>query len=95
MVLDTPSLQARVLLYQTSAEQALVAAPEQSHPGPEPEVARFAACQIFAAQRTLADDNRQQLTAGVTAKERYPDAVRAADRTFGLLRDGLGAVYGT
>ncbi|WP_426511907.1 TetR family transcriptional regulator [Dactylosporangium sp. McL0621] len=84
MVLSTPSLQARLLLYQTRAEQALTAALGGG------ASARLAAYQIFAAHRALADENRHHLTAGLSADERYPGAAEAAGHAFHLLRHGLG-----
>jgi AcrR family transcriptional regulator len=99
MVLSVPSLQARLLLYQATAEQTLTAALEKTRPesveGPEfvDSTARLAACQIFAVHRTLAEDNRRCLTAGATAQERYPGAVKAADHAFALLRGGLADYY--
>lgn len=87
MVLSVPALQARLLLYQTRAEQALA---EALADGP----ARLAAYQIFAAHRALADDNRHALTAGQSAAERHPAAAEAAARAFTLLRHGLAEHYG-
>ena len=93
MVLSAPSLQARLLLYQATAEQALAAALEKTRPSPIEGTARLAACQIFAVHRTLADGNRRCLAAGATAQERYPGAVEAAGHAFALLRHGLADHY--
>lgn len=93
MVLSVPSLQARLLLYQATAEQTLAEALEKSRPSPADSTARLAACQIFAVCRTLAEDNRRRLVAGVTARERYPGAVEAAGQAFALLRQGLADHY--
>jgi AcrR family transcriptional regulator len=93
MVLSTPGLQARLLLYQTRAEQSLTEALSATAPGPDDDTARLAAYQVFAALRALADDNRHQLTAGMSADARYPAAVESADRAFALLRHGLAAHY--
>ncbi|WP_433219204.1 TetR/AcrR family transcriptional regulator [Dactylosporangium sp. CS-047395] len=79
MVLATPSLQARLLLYQTRAEEALAQAISS----------RVAAYMIFAVHRALADENRRRLTGGISADERYPGAVEAARDAFKLLREGL------
>ncbi|HTJ39470.1 MAG TPA: helix-turn-helix domain-containing protein [Dactylosporangium sp.] len=87
MVLSVPALQARLLLYQTRAEQALTEAL------PDDGTARLAAYQIYAAHRALADDNRRHLAAGVTADARYPAAVEAANEAFALLRHGLASRY--
>jgi AcrR family transcriptional regulator len=93
MVLSVPSLQARLLLYQTKAELALTAALEQTRPAGQDSTARLAAYQIFAVQRALADDNRRQLATGTTAHDRYPEAVNATNHAFALLRHGLADHY--
>lgn len=94
MVLSVPSLQARLLLYQTRAEAALTDALEAAVPAGDDGTARLAAYQIFAVQRALTDDNRRHLTAGTSADARYPQAVAAADRGFAMLRHGLADRYG-
>jgi len=93
MVLSVPSLQARLLLYQTKAEVALTAALEKTRPSPGDGTARIAAYQIFATHRALADENRRHLAAGKTARSRYPKAVEAANHAFVLLRHGLSVYY--
>jgi AcrR family transcriptional regulator len=93
MVLTVPSLQARLLLYQTKAEQVLAEALAATRPSTSDSTARVAAYQIFAVHRALADDNRHHLTAGETADARYPRAVEAADDAFALLRHGLGIQF--
>jgi AcrR family transcriptional regulator len=93
MVLSVPSLQARLLLYQTKAELALTAALEKTRPSAIEGTARVAAYQIFAVHRALADDNRRHLAAGATAQSRYLDAVEAANHAFALLRHGLADHY--
>ena len=93
MVLSTPSLQARLLLYQANAEEALAAALDTTCPSAAEGTARLAAYQIFAIHRALADDNRRHLAAGVTAQNRYPHAVQAANHGFALLRHGLADQY--
>ncbi|HEY1488907.1 MAG TPA: TetR family transcriptional regulator [Micromonosporaceae bacterium] len=94
MVLSVPSLQARLLLYQTRAEAALAAALEVAAPDGDDGTARIAAYQIFAVQRALTDDNRRYLTAGISGDARYPEAVAAAERGFAMLRHGLAEWYG-
>jgi AcrR family transcriptional regulator len=88
MVLSVPSLQGRLLLYQTAAEAALTDVLETVMPADD-GTARLAAYQIFAVQRALTDDNRRHLTAGISGDARYPEAVAAADRGFAMLRHGL------
>ena len=94
MVMTVPSLQARLLLYQTKAEQLLAAALAATRPSTLDSTARVAAYQIFAVHRALADDNRHHLAAGETADARYPRAVAAANDAFNLLRHGLTDQYG-
>ena len=93
MVLSVPSLQARLLLYQTKAESVLTAALEKTRPAPDDGTARLAAYQIFAVHRALADENRRHPAAGRTAHARYPEAVEAANHAFALLRHGLADHY--
>jgi AcrR family transcriptional regulator len=93
MVMSIPSLQARLLLYQTKAELALTTALETTRPAAVAGTARLAAYQIFAVHRALADDNRQHLAAGMTARHRHPGAVEAANHAFALLRHGLAEQY--
>jgi AcrR family transcriptional regulator len=93
MVLSAPALQARLMLYQTRGETALTTALAATTDRPDDGLARLAAYQILAAHRALTDDNRHHLTAGLSADERYPDAVAAADRAFDVLRHGLPDCY--
>jgi AcrR family transcriptional regulator len=86
MVRSVPSLRSRLLVFQSRSERSLTAA--LAHAGPA-GTARLAAYQILAVQRALADDNRERLAAGTTAKLRHPTAVRAANQAFDLLRHGL------
>lgn len=86
MVLSAPSLRSRLLLYQARSEETLAEALGGD------ETARLAAAQIVAVLRTLADENRRHLTAGVTAAERLPGAVASAGQAFALLGHGMAAV---
>ncbi|WP_433060384.1 TetR/AcrR family transcriptional regulator [Dactylosporangium sp. CS-033363] len=85
MVLATPSLQSRLLQYQTQAEEALTRSLGS----------RVAAYVIFAVHRALADENRRCLNGGISAEQRYPDAVDAAKEAFKQLREGLTRPEGT
>ena len=87
MVFETPALATRVASYAADDEAALAKALS----GPD---ARVAASQIVAVQRVLARDNWARLVAGESADLRLPGAVADADRAYGLLRGGLGALYG-
>jgi AcrR family transcriptional regulator len=86
MVFATPSLAQGVLRFAEADEVALAEALSESGP---PATARLAAAQIVAVQRVLARENWAQLTAGRPADEVEPEAVRAAERGFTLLRSGL------
>ena len=87
MVFETPALATRVASYAADDEAALA----EALSGPD---ARVAASQIVAVQRVLARDNWARLVAGESADRRLPGAVADADRAYGLLRGGLGALYG-
>jgi AcrR family transcriptional regulator len=87
MVFETPALATRVASYAADDEAALA----EALSGPD---ARVAASQIVAVQRVLARDNWARLVAGESADRRLPGAVADADRAYGLLRSGLGALYG-
>ena len=87
LVFETPALASRVASYAADDEAALAAALS----GPD---ARVAASQIVAVQRVLARDNWARLVAGESADARLPGAIADADRAYGLLRGGLGALYG-
>ena len=87
LVFETPALASRVASYAADDEAALAAALS----GPD---ARVAASQIVAVRRVLARDNWARLVAGESADGRLPGAIADADRAYGLLRGGLGALYG-
>jgi AcrR family transcriptional regulator len=88
MIATTPALAARMLRFNVGAERSLAEALVQTTAA-KPSVARLAAAQIVAVRWTLAVDNGAMLIAGMTAAERYPDAVTAAERGFAMLRSGL------
>jgi hypothetical protein len=92
MVFATPSLALRLARYAEADEDALTEALREVRPARETAdlTARLAAGQIIAVHRVLARENWRQLTAGRRADDVHPEAVRAADRAFGLLRGGLG-----
>lgn len=91
LILDTPSLAARVLTYNARGERFLAAALREA--GGDDLTARLAATQIIAVQQTLAVENTRQMAAGRTAVDVYAEAVRAAERGFELLSRGLPAPY--
>ncbi|MFF2650781.1 TetR/AcrR family transcriptional regulator [Streptomyces sp. NPDC058045] len=92
MILDTPSLVARMGQFQTGAERALAEALRETAGTEEipPLTARLAAAQIVAVQWTLAQDNAERLAYGEPADDRAPAATADAEQAFALLENGLG-----
>ena len=88
LISETESLAARLLRYTSRGMDALAEALRES--GFDPLTARLAAAQVIVVQRELADLNHKCLVHGDSASDRHPEAVRATDRAFDLLRDGLG-----
>ncbi|MFI6054870.1 TetR family transcriptional regulator [Streptomyces violascens] len=88
LLYGTPSLVARLYGYQERSEQALAAELGEGLG------ARIAAGQIIAVRRILAEENWRRIVAGESERALYPEAVRAADRAFAQLAEGLGAEYG-
>ncbi|GAA3836901.1 TetR family transcriptional regulator [Streptomyces coacervatus] len=88
MVFDTESLAARLSRYTARGTDALAEALREA--GADPLDARLVAAQVIVVQRELAVMNHECLAAGTSADDRHPEAVRAAERAFDLLRDGLG-----
>ncbi|WP_371105955.1 MULTISPECIES: TetR/AcrR family transcriptional regulator [Streptomyces] len=88
MILDTPSLVARMERFKAGAERALAEALRETADTPE-LTARLAAVQIVAVQWSLAQDNTARVTYGEPADERYAGAVADAEHAFALLANGL------
>lgn len=88
MILDTPSLVARMERFKTGAERALAQALRETADTPE-LTARLAAVQIVAVQWALAQDNAERLAYGEPADERCAGAVADAEHAFALLENGL------
>ncbi|MEU8876053.1 TetR/AcrR family transcriptional regulator [Streptomyces javensis] len=88
MILDTPSLVARMERFKAGAERELAQALRETADTPE-LTARLAAVQIVAVQWSLAQDNTQRVTYGEPADDRYPGAVADAEHAFALLENGL------
>ncbi|MED7827040.1 TetR/AcrR family transcriptional regulator [Streptomyces chiangmaiensis] len=93
MILDTPSLVARMERFKTGAERALAQALHESAGIPD-LTARLAAVQIVAVQWALAGDNAQRLAYGESAEARTPGAVADAEHAFALLENGLRQLTG-
>ncbi|MEV6026417.1 TetR family transcriptional regulator [Streptomyces sp. NPDC052036] len=88
MILDTPSLVARMERFKAGAGHALAEALQATAATPE-LTARLAAVQIVAVQWALAQDNAGRLAYGEPADERYAGAVADAEHAFTLLENGL------
>jgi AcrR family transcriptional regulator len=88
MILEAPSLVARMGRFRSGAEQALAEALHETADTPE-VTSRLAAAQIVAVQWTLAQDNAERLAHGEAADARYPGAVADAEQAFALLENGL------
>ncbi|MGR6968896.1 TetR/AcrR family transcriptional regulator [Streptomyces cynarae] len=88
MILDAPSLVARMERFKTGAERALAEALRETARTAE-LTARLAAVQIVAVHWALAQDNAERLAYGEPADERYAAAVADAEHAFALLENGL------
>ena len=89
LITTTESLTARLARYTRRSMGALSDALQES--GLDPLTARLVAAQVVVLQRELTDLNHARLAGGETAADRYPEAVRATNRAFDLLRNGLGS----
>ncbi|KOV95056.1 TetR family transcriptional regulator [Streptomyces sp. NRRL B-3648] len=83
LLYGTPALVARAYAHVERSEEALA---EVLGGGLD---ARLAAGQIIAVQRILAQENWRRIAAGESVAAVAPDAVRAADRAFRRLAEGL------
>ncbi|MEV6296587.1 TetR family transcriptional regulator [Streptomyces sp. NPDC051896] len=83
LLYGTPALVARAHSHLERSEAALA---EALGGGLD---ARLAAGQIIAVQRILAQENWRRIAAGERIEEVAPDAVRAAERAFRRLGEGL------
>jgi AcrR family transcriptional regulator len=88
MIVDAPSLVARMERFKTGAERALAEALHETAAVPE-VTARLAAVQIVAVRWALADINADRLARGESADARYAGAVTDAEQGFALLENGL------
>ncbi|MFF2998706.1 TetR/AcrR family transcriptional regulator [Streptomyces sp. NPDC057950] len=88
MILDAPSLVARMERFKTGSERALAQALRETADTSE-LTARLAAVQIVAVHWTLAQDNAERLAHGEPADARLPGAVADAEHAFALLENGL------
>ncbi len=88
MILDAPTLVARMDRFRAGSERALAQALRETADTPE-LTARLAAVQIVGVRWTLAEDNADHLAHGQSADDRYPGAVADAEHGFALLAHGL------
>ncbi|MEU3984659.1 helix-turn-helix domain-containing protein [Streptomyces sp. NPDC026672] len=88
MILDAPSLVARMERFKAGAERALAEALRDTADVPE-LTARLASVQIVAVHWALAQDNAERLAYGESADERHAGAVADAEHAFTLLENGL------
>ncbi|MDT5067737.1 MAG: hypothetical protein QOK02_3892 [Mycobacterium sp.] len=90
LIAGTESLAERLRRYTARGVESLAEALRDS--GFDPLTARLVAAQVIVVQRELAFMNHEFMVNGQSAADRYPEAVRATDRAFDLLRDGLGSL---
>jgi AcrR family transcriptional regulator len=89
LVTSTESLAARLMRYTSRGIGALAEALRDN--GFDQLTARLMGAQVIMVQRELAMMNHGCLMNGESAIDRYPEAVRATNHAFDLLRDGLGS----
>jgi len=89
LITGTESLAARLMRYTSRGVETLAEALREA--GFDPLTARLAAAQVIVVQRELLAINHAGLAGGQSAEDRYPEAVRATNHAFDLLRDGLAA----
>ncbi|MFC6599947.1 TetR/AcrR family transcriptional regulator [Kitasatospora paranensis] len=88
MILDAPTLVARMDRFKAGAERALAQALQETADTPE-LTARLAAVQIVAVHWALAQDNADRLAYGESADGRSAGALADAEHAFDLLENGL------
>jgi len=87
LITSTESLAARLMRYTSRGIDALAEALRDN--GFDQLTARLTGAQVIMVQRELAIMNHRCLMNGESATDRYPEAVRAANQAFDLLRNGL------
>jgi hypothetical protein len=90
LIAGTESLAERLRRYTSRGVDSLAEALRDN--GFDPLTARLTAAQVIVVQRELAFMNHECIVNGESAADRYPEAVRATDHAFDLLRYGLGFV---
>jgi len=87
LITGAESLAARLMRYTSRGVETLAEALRET--GFDPLTARLAAVQVIVLQRELLAMNHERLAGGQSAADRHPEAVRATNRAFDLLRDGM------
>ncbi|PXX71344.1 TetR family transcriptional regulator [Nocardia tenerifensis] len=87
LVRGTEALAARLMRYSARGKDTLADALREN--GFDALTARLTAAQVIVVQDELARMNHTCLAEGQSADDRYPEAVRATELAFDLLRDGL------
>jgi AcrR family transcriptional regulator len=90
MIIETPSLAARLLQYFARSEAALREALADTGTA-DPVEARVLAAAVTSVLRALAEDNARRLTRGESVDAVQQGAVAAAARAFTLLERGFAA----
>ncbi|MBY6307408.1 TetR/AcrR family transcriptional regulator [Streptomyces clavuligerus] len=93
MIVEAPSLVARMERFRTGAEHALAQALRETA-DTSGLTARLAAVQIVAVHWALAQDNAARMADGESADERLAGAVADAEHAFALLENGLNGPQG-
>ncbi|HWN31870.1 MAG TPA: TetR family transcriptional regulator [Pseudonocardia sp.] len=88
MIIETPSLAARLLQYFARSEEALRDALRDTGPA-DPVDATVLAASAVAVLRALAERNARRLVAGESVDAVAPAAEAAVRRAFALLAEGL------
>lgn len=89
LIADTESLAERLRRYTSRGMESLAEALRDT--GFDPLTARLVAAQVIVVLRELAFMNHECMVNGASAADRYPDAVRATNHAFDLLRNGLSS----
>lgn len=90
LLLETRALRNRLLQFIDTGERELAAALREKA-DVDPLVAEYAAAQIVNVRWLAVRHNYEALVRGMSADERYPAAVEAAELAFDLLAGGLAA----
>lgn len=87
LIFGTETLAARLMRYTARGVDTLADALCEN--GFDELTARLTAAQVIVVQRELTLMNHRSLVDGESAADRYPEAIRATNHAFDLLRGGL------